>query len=323
MTENGLVVDNLSVTLKTRDGDLMPVSCVSMEIPQGCIVGLVGESGCGKSMTARSVMGLLPYGGSISGGHIFLDGTDISAFTPKQMRSINGSRISMIFQEPMTSLNPVVRVGKQIEEVLLLHTDIPKEQRKEHVLEIMREVGIPEAERRYRAYPFELSGGLRQRVMIAMAMICKPELLIADEPTTALDVTIEAQILKLMESLRRSFNTSVLLITHNLGVVARICDTVNVMYMGQIVESCGKTALFENPQHPYTQGLLASLPRLDRSERLTNIKGTVPPLNAVPEGCRFADRCPLATGLCRTDPPYQETEPGHFVRCHHCSKKEA
>ena len=316
MAEKGLRIENLSVTLKTRGGDLKPVDGISFDIPQGRIVGLVGESGCGKSMTAKSIMGLLPPGGKVSGGRILLDGEDISAYTPKQMRSINGDRISMVFQEPMTSLNPVVRVGKQIEENLLLHKDLPANERKEAVLDIMRKVGIPEVEKRYRAYPFELSGGLRQRVMIAMAMICNPELLIADEPTTALDVTIEAQILKLMEDLRKSFQASILLITHNLGVVARTCDTVNVMYMGQIVESCDKISLFERPLHPYTLGLLGSLPRIDSRERLTNIKGMVPSLDKVPEGCRFADRCPYAEDACRKQEPLlTEAEAGHFVRC--------
>ena len=316
MAEKGLRIENLSVTLTTRGGDLKPVDGVSLDIPQGRIVGLVGESGCGKSMTAKSIMGLLPPGGKVSGGRILLDGEDISAYTPKQMRSINGDRISMVFQEPMTSLNPVVRVGKQIEESLILHKDLSPSERKEAVLDIMRKVGIPEVEKRYRAYPFELSGGLRQRVMIAMAMIGTPELLIADEPTTALDVTIEAQILKLMEDLRKSFQASILLITHNLGVVARTCDTVNVMYMGQIVESCDKISLFERPLHPYTLGLLGSLPRIDSRERLTNIKGMVPSLDKVPEGCRFADRCPYAEDACRKqEPALAEAEAGHFVRC--------
>lgn len=316
MSEKGLRIENLSVTLKTRGGDFKPVDGVSLDIPQGRIVGLVGESGCGKSMTAKSIMGLLPPGGKVSGGHILLDGEEISAYTPKQMRAINGDRISMVFQEPMTSLNPVVRVGKQIEESLILHKDFPSKERKEAVLDIMRKVGIPEVEKRYYSYPFELSGGLRQRVVIAMAMICNPELLIADEPTTALDVTIEAQILKLMENLRSSFQASILLITHNLGVVARTCDTVNVMYMGQIVESCDKISLFEKPMHPYTMGLLRSLPRIDSRERLTNIKGMVPTLDKVPEGCRFADRCPYAEDACRKQVPgLEEAEAGHFVRC--------
>ena len=316
MSEKGLRIENLNVTLSTRKGDLKPVDGVSLDIPQGRIVGLVGESGCGKSMTAKSIMGLLPRGGKVSGGRILLDGEEISAYTPKQMRAINGDRISMVFQEPMTSLNPVVRVGKQIEESLILHKDLAPRERKEAVLDIMRKVGIPEVEKRYYAYPFELSGGLRQRVMIAMAMICEPELLIADEPTTALDVTIEAQILKLMENLRSSFQASILLITHNLGVVARTCDTVNVMYMGQIVESCDKVSLFEKPLHPYTLGLLGSLPRIDSRERLTSIKGMVPSLDKVPEGCRFADRCPYAEAVCRQqEPDLAEAEAGHFVRC--------
>ena len=317
MQEKCLRVENLRVTIQARNARLTPVEDVSLVIPGGSIVGVVGESGCGKSMTARAIMGLLPIGGSISGGRILLDGEELSAFTPKQLREVNGNRVSMIFQEPMSSLNPVVRVGKQIEETLKLHTKLGRAERRERAVEMMRKVGIPEPERRYSAYPFELSGGLRQRVMIAMAMILTPELLIADESTTALDVTIEAQILKLMKGLRDDFGTSIMMITHNLGVVAKVCDSVNVMYMGQIVESCDTLTLFDHPTHPYTLGLLGSVPRVETGrERLKNIPGTVPTLYNIPEDCRFAERCERATDRCRREmPPLMEIAPGHWVRC--------
>ena len=325
MNEKSLRVENLHVSIKTRDALLSPVEDVSFEIPGGSIVGVVGESGCGKSMTARAIMGLLPAGGSITGGRVLLGDEEISAYTPRQMRSINGNRISMIFQEPMSSLNPVVKVGKQIEETLILHTKLSRAERRAKVIDMMRQVGVPEPERRFDAYPFELSGGLRQRVMIAMAMILTPELLIADEPTTALDVTIEAQIMRLMKQLRDTFGTSILMITHNLGVVAKVCDTVNVMYMGQIVESCDVFSLFEHPLHPYTLGLLGSVPRVETGrERLKNIPGTVPTLYDVPKGCRFAERCSRATARCKASmPPLAEAGEGHLVRCFLTGKEAA
>ena len=325
MSEKSLRVENLHVSIKTRDALLSPVEDVSFEIPGGSIVGVVGESGCGKSMTARAIMGLLPAGGSITGGRVLLGEEEISAYTPRQMRSINGNRISMIFQEPMSSLNPVVKVGKQIEETLILHTKLSRAERRAKVIDIMRQVGVPEPERRFDAYPFELSGGLRQRVMIAMAMILTPELLIADEPTTALDVTIEAQIMRLMKQLRDTFGTSILMITHNLGVVAKVCDTVNVMYMGQIVESCDVLSLFERPLHPYTLGLLGSVPRVETGrERLKNIPGTVPTLYDVPKGCRFAERCSRATARCKASmPPLVDAGEGNLVRCFLTGKEAA
>ena len=319
---SGLRVEDIRVSIRNKRSEVVPVAGVSFTIPRGNIVGIVGESGCGKSMTARAVMGLLPIGGAITAGRILLDGEEISAYSSKQMQKINGNRISMIFQEPMSSLNPVVRVGKQIEESLLLHTDLSRAERRKRVIEIMTEVGIPEPEKRYRAYPFELSGGLRQRVMIAMAMICAPELLIADEPTTALDVTIEAQILHLMQQLRDRFHTSILMITHNLGVVAKLCDSVNVMYLGQIVESCNTITLFENPLHPYTLGLIASIPQVEGGRnRLQNIPGMVPTLDNIPQGCRFCTRCPQATERCRTQAPeLYDVGAGHRVRCFLCEK---
>lgn len=325
MSEKSLRIENLHVAIQTKDALLSPVEDVSFEIPGGSIVGVVGESGCGKSMTARAIMGLLPAGGRIAGGRVLLDGEEISSYTSRQMRSINGNRISMIFQEPMSSLNPVVKVGKQIEETLILHTCLSRAERRQKVIEMMRQVGVPEPERRFDAYPFELSGGLRQRVMIAMAMILTPELLIADEPTTALDVTIEAQIMRLMKQLRDTFGTSILMITHNLGVVAKVCDTVNVMYMGQIVESCDVVSLFEQPLHPYTLGLLGSVPRVETGrERLKNIPGTVPTLYDVPKGCRFAARCSRACAQCtQAMPPLRDAGNGHLVRCFLTGKEAA
>lgn len=317
MQNKCLSIENLHVVIRAKKAKLVPVEDVSLSLPAGSIVGVVGESGCGKSMTARAIMGLLPIGGRVESGRVMLNGVEISAYTPKMMRTINGNRISMIFQEPMSSLNPVQKVGKQIEETLILHTKLSKAERYEKVIDIMRKVGIPEPEKRYHSYPFELSGGLRQRVMIAMAMILTPEILIADEPTTALDVTIEAQILRLMKQLRDDFGTSILMITHNLGVVAKICDSVNVMYMGQVVESCDTVSLFDKPLHPYTKGLMGSVPRVeDKSGRLHNIPGSVPTLYNVPKGCRFADRCAYACDQCREGmPPLEDVGGGHMVRC--------
>ena len=235
MDEMLLSIRDLEVSIRNAGETTYPVNRVSLKIPPHSVIGLVGESGCGKSMTAMSIMGLLAPNISVSGGEILFEGEDITKYTPAQMRELTGKSISMIFQEPMTALNPVVRVGKQIEEVLLLHTNLNKEERKKRVIEILKAVSVPDAEERYRAYPFQLSGGLRQRICIAMAMICNPKLLIADEPTTALDVTIEAQILHLMRDLKDQFDTSILMITHNLGIVSELCDDVNVMYLGEIV----------------------------------------------------------------------------------------
>ncbi len=320
-----LSVEELYVTITSEKQSVTPVEGVSFAIPQGGVLGIVGESGCGKSMTARAIMRLLPNGGRISGGRILFDGEEISSFTEKQMRAVNGDRISMIFQEPMSSLNPVTKVGKQVAEVLHLHTDLNRRDCHAAVVDIFRQVGIPEPEKRYHSYPFQLSGGLRQRVMIAMAMICHPELLIADEPTTALDVTIEAQILRLMKDLQKSYSMSILMITHNLGVVAKICDRVNVMYLGQIVESCSTEALFEQPMHPYTRGLIASIPRIEKEQKsISGISGVVPGLNHVPEGCRFSTRCPYAQTRCRSEvPALSEEEKDHAVRCFYPRKEGA
>ena len=320
--EYTLKIEHLKTQFQTRGGVVPAVDDVSIEIPKGKIIGLVGESGCGKSMTAMSVMQLVKKPGKVVDGKVMLLGRDLLEATPKEMQKIRGQEISMIFQEPMTSLNPVYTVGHQVREAILLHQDVSRAEAKEQVLEIFRQVGIPEPEKRYNAYPHQLSGGLRQRVMIGMAMVCKPELLIADEPTTALDVTIEAQILRLMKQLRDTQGTSILLITHNMGVVAQMCDYVYVMYAGKVMEQGETFELFEHTQHPYTAGLLRSIPRLDyQVERLYSIRGVVPNLLKLPQGCSFCTRCDHADGRCRAErPELYETAPGHRARCFRCER---
>ena len=317
-----LHIENLKTVISSKDGKLVPVDGVDITIPKGKTVGIVGESGCGKSMTAMSVMGLLPNTTHIEEGKILFQDMDLTKLNPKELRKITGDKISIIFQEPMTSLNPVIQVGKQVREAILLHEKVSKEEAKQRVIEIFRQVGIPEPERRYNAYPHQLSGGLRQRVMIGMAMVCNPDLLIADEPTTALDVTIEAQILHLMRQLQKDKGTSIMMITHNLGVVAEICDQVYVMYAGKVVESAEVHELFQNPKHPYTQGLLGALPKMDSRQRLNSIDGMVPTLKDMPTGCRFAPRCPMATQRCREEQPaLVDVTAEHQVRCFmSCSK---
>ncbi len=312
-----LSIEGLVTTFRMRSGSGNAVQDVTLEIGRGETVGLVGESGCGKSMTAMSVMGLLPDTAKITAGKISLSGEDLTKFTRKQMLRITGDRISMIFQEPMTSLNPVKTVGHQVREAILLHQKLSRAEAKARVIDIFQKVGIPEPERRYGQYPHQLSGGLRQRVMIGMAMVCSPDLLIADEPTTALDVTIEAQILRLMQALQRDQGTSILMITHNLGVVAEICDRVYVMYAGQVVEQADVHQLFKHPAHPYTEGLLMSLPRIrNNRERLTSIRGMVPSLSSMPSGCRFSPRCDKACDRCRAEAPkLTDLGNGHFARC--------
>ena len=303
--QNVLEIKELKSYFYTEKGVAKAVDGVNITIPKGKIIGLVGESGCGKSMTARSIMGLLKYPGKIAGGSILFEGKDLAKLPERELRKICGNDISMIFQEPMTSLNPVLKVGRQVQETLLVHDrTIGKEEAKKRVIDMFEKVGIPEAGKRYDSYPHELSGGLRQRVMIAMAMICKPHLLIADEPTTALDVTLEAQILRLMKQLRDETGTSVLIITHNLGVVAEICDYVYVMYAGRIVEQAPTCELFDHTAHPYTKGLMASIPRIGNNpERLHTIPGVVPNLLHLPEGCTFCTRCECAVEACRKEKP--------------------
>ena len=312
-----LDIRNLKSHFFTAKGEVPAVDGVSIEVPAGKIIGIVGESGCGKSMTAMSIMGLLRYPGRVVDGTITLDGRDITHLKPRESAQVRGNEISMIFQEPMTSLNPVYPVGRQVREAILLHQKVSKEEATKRVIEVFRAVGIPEPEKRYHSYPHQLSGGLRQRVMIGMAMVCKPKVMIADEPTTALDVTIEAQILRLMKKLCAEQGTSIILITHNMGVVAEICDYVYVMYAGKVMEQAETFELFENTQHPYTQGLLKSIPRLDeKADRLYTIEGVVPNLLHLPAGCNFCTRCAQATERCFAEKPcLYQTSDGHGVRC--------
>lgn len=317
-----LKIEHLKTQFETRKGIVPAVDDVSIEIPKGKIVGLVGESGCGKSMTATSIMQLVRKPGKIVDGKILLNGKNLLEATPAEMRDVRGNEISMIFQEPMTALNPVYTVGRQAREAILLHQKMSREEAKARVIEIFRQIGIPEPEKRYNAFPHQLSGGLRQRVMIGMAMVCEPQLLIADEPTTALDVTIEAQILRLMKRIRDEKGTSILMITHNMGVVAQMCDYVYVMYAGKVMEQAETFELFRNTRHPYTQGLLKSIPRMNSQvERLYSIRGVVPNLLRLPAGCSFCTRCDKADERCRQERPgFYQVSPGHFVRCHGAEK---
>ncbi len=333
METRTLEIRHLNTSFFTDKGEVRVVSDVSLDVNPGQIVGIVGESGCGKSMTAKSVMGLLKYPGKVVSGEILLDGKPITNLSKKEQCEIRGSEVSMIFQEPMTSLNPVVKVGKQVEEALLLHKDISKKEAKQKAVEILDKVGIPDAARRMNSYPHELSGGLRQRIMIAMAMICEPKLLIADEPTTALDVTVEAQILRLMKKLCQA-GTSILLISHNLGVIAQVCDYVYVMYAGKIVEEADTCTLFDHPVHPYTKGLLGAVRSLRSSNKvLETIPGVVPNLSHLPKGCSFSLRCGSCMERCMEEVP-ELTEvhepadergrnPRHLSRCFVTGEKEA
>ena len=321
---NVLEIRGLNSYFFTEKGVAPAVDGLDLDIPKGKIIGLVGESGCGKSMTAKSIMGLLKYPGRVAGGSIRIEDQDLTRLSDKELRKICGNDISMIFQEPMTSLNPVLKVGRQVRETLLVHNPaMSKAEAKQRVVEMFQRVGIPEAEKRYDCYPHELSGGLRQRVMIAMAMVCKPKLLIADEPTTALDVTIEAQILRLMKELRDETGMSVLIITHNMGVVAEICDYVYVMYAGKIMEQAETFELFDHTMHPYTRGLLDSIPRIGQNaERLHTIPGVVPNLLHLSQGCPFSNRCEYATDQCRTEKAQlHPVAPDHQVRCFRCEEE--
>jgi peptide/nickel transport system ATP-binding protein len=312
-----LDIIDLHTCFRTPDGIVTAVNGVSFTINRGATLALVGESGSGKSMTALSIMRLVPPPGFIHSGAIRLNGTDILALSDEQMRTIRGSRISMVFQEPMTSLNPVLRIGDQIMEPLLLHRSMTRHEAAEEAAELLRRVGIPAAGERLRDYPHQLSGGMRQRVIIAMALACSPDLLIADEPTTALDVTIQAQILELIDSLRQTTNMGILLITHDLGIVAERSDHTCVMYAGRIVESAVSVELLGNPCHPYTRALLASLPQnAEPGKPLTTLTGQSPGLYSNLPGCGFCDRCPVVQPECRRQvPELREIAPGHFLRC--------
>ena len=312
-------VKDLSVNFKVEGGTLEAVRRVSFHIEKGETLALVGESGSGKSVTALSIMQLLPYpvAQHPAGSSIVFKGEQLVGADQKVLRDVRGDQISMIFQEPMTSLNPLHTVEKQINETLFLHKGMNRDEARRRTLDLLKLVGIPDAAKRLSAYPHELSGGQRQRVMIAMALANEPDLLIADEPTTALDVTIQAQILELMRALRGELGTAIILITHDLGVVAELADDVIVMYAGRVIERAPVPSLFAEPQHPYTVGLLGSIPRLDaEQERLSAIEGFVPDAAAMPEGCRFHPRCPFAIDKCRREePPLSEVSIDHFVSC--------
>lgn len=310
-------VKSLETFFFLRRGIIKAVNGVSFSLRQGETLGIVGESGCGKSMTCLSIMRLIPPPGRIVGGKIVFEGDNLLDLSPEQIREIRGKKIAMIFQDPMTSLNPVLTIARQITEAMEIHLEINSKVAREKAIELLRTVGIPSAEERIDDYPHQFSGGMRQRVMIAMALSCKPKLLIADEPTTALDVTIQAQILALINNICRELGTSVILITHNLGIVAGLCQRVAVMYAGRIVESAGVREIFTNPKHPYTLGLLTSTPRLDKtSKRLSPIRGLPPSLLSPPRRCAFAPRCEYAWDKCwKEDPPSESISPGHCIAC--------
>lgn len=313
-----LEVRDLRVAFPDRTtGAVHPVDGVSFELARGETLALVGESGCGKSLSALALLRLVPPPGKVaSGSSVILDGTEILSLGDRDLRKIRGRRIAMVFQDPMTSLNPVFTVGDQITEVVHAHFKVPKREARDRALKLLNEVGIPDAASRLDSYPHQLSGGMRQRVMIAIALAGEPELLIADEPTTALDVTVQAQILELLDQLRASHGMSMLLITHDLGIVAGRADRVAVMYAGQIVELAPTASLFAQPSHPYTQGLFASVPRLTGPVgTLMPIPGTVPPPSAWPSGCRFRTRCPIVHARSAEMPPMLEVGPGHVMRC--------
>jgi oligopeptide/dipeptide ABC transporter ATP-binding protein len=321
-----LEIDDLRTHFFTQAGVIRAVDGVSYAVRAGETLGVVGESGCGKSVTALSVLGLVPAPpGRIVGGAIRFGGTNLLDLSESEMEDIRGNEISMIFQEPMTSLNPLMTVGRQIGEAIALHQGLSPRTAIEKAIEMLRRVSIPEPERRVHAYPHQLSGGMRQRVMIAMALSCNPKVLIADEPTTALDVTIQAQILELMRELQDRFGTAIVLITHDMGVVAENADRVVVMYAGRKVEEASAKTLFDRPGHPYTTGLLGSIPKLDvaaqrggRRSRLDEINGMVPSLHRLPQGCTFAPRCDLATDHCRAEyPPLVQHRSGHAIACWH------
>ena len=319
-------VNNLRTYFHTEEGTVKAVDGVSFEIYPGETLGVVGESGCGKSVTSLSIMRLIESPpGQIEEGEILFNGKDLTQLKQSQMRKIRGNDISMIFQEPMTSLNPVYTVGDQIMEAILIHKDVNKKQAREEAIDMLRKVGIPLPEQRVDEYPHQLSGGMRQRVMIAMALSCDPQLLIADEPTTALDVTIQAQILELMNSLKEQFGMAIMMITHDLGVIAEVSDRVAVMYAGKIVEYTDVETLYADPKHPYTWGLMHSIPHIEKDvERLEAIPGNVPNPLDFPDGCKYNTRCPFATDKCRTEEPdLQEVEEGHYSACWHVDKLEA
>lgn len=321
---NILEIKNMHTYFYTDSGVVKSVDGVDIELKEGSTLGIVGESGSGKSVTAMSVMGLLMgTTGKIVEGEILLNGDDIVHISEDDKRKLRGSKISMIFQEPMTSLNPVMKIGDQIMECILLHQNVTKKEAEAKAIEMLKLTGLPRVEKMMKEYPFQLSGGQRQRVMIAMALVCNPEILIADEPTTALDVTIQAQILDLMNHLKEEIGTSILFITHDLGVVAEVCDEVVVMYCGRVVEKGTVYDIFEKPSHPYTEGLLASIPKLgEHVEELESIPGNVPNPKYMPKGCKFAPRCKYAFDKCQEEEPdFTDLGNGHQSKCWLCQQK--
>ncbi|MFN8846127.1 MAG: ABC transporter ATP-binding protein [Bdellovibrionales bacterium] len=314
-----LKVQNLETTFFLKSGPFRAVRGLSYEIYPGETLGIVGESGCGKSVTSLAVMRLIENPGKITGGQVLFNGQDLLKISESEMENVRGSKIAMIFQEPMTALNPVLTIGQQIDEQILRHENVSQEEAKKRSIEMLSLVGIPSPEERYENYPHQLSGGMRQRAMIAMALSCRPQVLIADEPTTALDVTIQAQILELIQNLQKKFNMAVQFITHDLGVISEISDRVLVMYGGQVCESATTEELFKNPKHPYTAALMNSRPKLgQRTSRLKTIEGTVPAPQEFPKGCPFANRCGFATSECWAQvPPVSEIKKGHIVACFH------
>lgn len=311
-----LEVKDLKTYFYTDEGVVKSVDGVSFSVDKGETLGVVGESGCGKSITSMSIMQLIGKPGKIVNGEIDFKGENLLNKDKEEMRKIRGKEIAMIFQEPMTSLNPVYTVGQQIMEAVLIHEDMTKEQARERAIQMLDLVKIPDAEKRLNSYPHEFSGGMRQRVMIAMALSCNPEFLICDEPTTALDVTIQAQILNLINELREKTGTAVMMITHDLGVISEVADNVMVMYAGQVVEYTDVDTVFEKPLHPYTQGLISCIPKLGgQEEKLSTIKGMVPSFNDMPEGCLFCPRCEYAKDICRKERPELVDLDGHQVRC--------
>lgn len=316
MTAPKLKIKNLTTSFATPGGIIKAVDNASLDLGQGETLAIVGESGCGKTVLSLSVMGLIPDPpGRITEGQVIYREQDLVQLSEQEMQKIRGNRLSMVFQEPMTSLNPVFKIGDQIGETLRLHKGMDKQQAAEAAVEALKLVGIPNPQKRLKNFPHELSGGMRQRVMIAMALVCSPEILIADEPTTALDVTIQSQILRLLDNLKQKMNGSLMLITHDLGVVARVATRVAVMYAGQIVESAPISEIFKEPLHPYTQGLLNSVPRLGCRNELTPIPGNVPALLNLPKGCRFNPRCSHAFDRCREQEPQLIEKDGRQVRC--------
>ena len=317
-TEVVLSVDDLRTHFTTRWGTVKAVDGISFDLRKGETLGIVGESGCGKSVTMLSLMRLIPIPpGKIVSGSIVLDGEDIVPISEQEMGKIRGSKIALIIQDPMTSLNPVFSIGDQVEEAIEIHQDIPKRSIKDRALEVLRKVNIPAAESRVKDYPHQMSGGMRQRVVGAIGISCQPQVLIADEPTTSLDVTIQAQYLKLLKDIQKESDLSIIFITHDFGIVAKMCDRVAVMYAGRIVEHGSVRDIFNNPSHPYTEALLASVPRMDRVvDRLYSIEGQPPPLHDLPVGCAFANRCPVVMDKCiETYPEIKAVSDGHTAAC--------